>query len=147
MARWRGEAVRALVEWRVSAAADHVLHLFLISTRTGDTSVFLLEREPGMVEFPQLGVAERELDDEPGLVRRIREITGMDVAISGFVDPPSPGVLQPPNSKFLIGRVVSGTPHPAVPHVGWEWRPGNNLLSLQFLPRLMVDALRVFMNS
>lgn len=129
------------------AGSDHVLHLFIISTRTGETSVFLLEREPGVVEFPQLDVSEKELDDESGLMRRIRDATGMEVAISGFVDPPTPGVLQPPNSKFLLGRVVAGTPHPTEPHVGWEWRPGNNLLSLQFLPKLMVDALRVFMNS
>jgi hypothetical protein len=129
------------------SSADHVLHLFLISTRTGDSSVFLLEREPGMVEFPQLDVVDRELDDEPGLVRRIQESTGMDVAISGFIDPPGPGVVEPANSKFLIARVVGGSPHPTTPHVGWEWRPGNNLLSLQFLPRLMVDELRVFMNS
>jgi len=44
-------------------------------------------------------------------------------------------------------RIEPGSPHPAVAHVGWEWRPGNNLLSLQFLPKLMVDELRVFMNN
>lgn len=128
-------------------SADHVLHLFLISTRTGDSSVFLLEREPGMVEFPQLDVQDAELDDETGLVHRIQETTGMDVAISGFINPPAPGVVEPPNSKFLIARVIGGSPRPSAPHVGWEWRPGNNLLSLQFLPRLMVDELRVFMNT
>jgi hypothetical protein len=129
------------------SSADHILHLFLISTSTGDTSVFLLEREPGVVEFPQLDVSEKELDDESGLVQRIRDTTGMDVAISGFLNAAATGVLQPDNSKFLIGRVVGGTPHPSAEHVGWEWRRGNNLLSLQFLPRLMVDELRVFMNS
>ncbi|HEY7296267.1 MAG TPA: hypothetical protein VH916_14575 [Dehalococcoidia bacterium] len=126
---------------------EHVLHLFIISTRTGDTTVFLLEREPGVVEFPQICATDKELDDEPELVRRIQSATGMDVAISGFLDPPAGTEIQPPHSKFLIGRVVSGTPRPGVPHVGWEWRSGNNLLSLQFLPRLMVDELRVFMNS
>ncbi len=129
------------------ADPDHILHLFLISTRTGETSVFLLEREPGVVEFPQLGVSARDLDDEQELVRRIRECTGMDVAISGLLDPPGPGAIEPPNSKFLIGRVTGGSPQPSVQHVGWEWRLGNNLLSLQFLPRLMVDELRVFMNN
>jgi hypothetical protein len=127
--------------------AEHILHLFLISTRTGETTVFLLEREPGVVEFPQLGVSEKDLDDESGLVRRIQDATGMDVAISGFLDPPVPAAIQPPNSKFLIGRVVGGSPRPRLPHVGWEWRLGNNLLSLQFLPKLMVDELRIFMNS
>ncbi|MHB8578083.1 MAG: hypothetical protein ACYDCQ_22460, partial [Dehalococcoidia bacterium] len=126
---------------------DHNLHLFLISTRTGETTVFLLEREPGFVEFPQLLVQDKELDDEPELVRRIRDATGMDVAISGFLDPPVPGVIQPANSKFLLGRVVGGTPKPTIPHVGWEWRPGSNLLSLEFLPKLMADQLRVFMNN
>jgi len=40
--------------------------------------VFLLEREPGVVEFPQLDVSEQELDDESGLMRRIRDATGME---------------------------------------------------------------------
>ncbi len=130
-----------------STKTHHVLHLFIISTRTGDTTVFLLEREPGVVEFPQIDASDKDLDDEPELVRRIQAATGMDVAISGFLDPPAGTEIQPSNSKFLIGRVVSGNPRPSVPHVGWEWRSGNNLLSLQFLPRLMVDELRVFMNS
>ncbi len=127
--------------------AEHVLHLFLITTVAGETAVFLLEREPGAVEFPRIIVSEQDLDDEAGLVRRIRDAVGMEVAISGFLDPPAPETLRPANSKFLIGRVVSGTPRLTLPHVGWEWRPGNNLLSLQFLPRVMVDELRVFMNS
>ena len=126
---------------------EHVLHLFLISTRTGETTVFLVETRQGEVEFPRIAATERDLDDEPELLRRIREATGMEVAISGFINPPTPESLHPANSKFLIGRVVGGNPRPAVEHVGWEWRPGNNLLSLQFLPKLMVDELRVFMNS
>ena len=130
-----------------ATAVEYNLHLFLISTRTGETTVFLLEREPGIVEFPQLSVGDSDLDDEPELVRRIHDATGMDVAISGFLDPPVPGAIQPPNSKFLIGRVVGGSPHPSAEHVGWEWRPGNNLLSLEFLPKLMADQLRVFMNN
>src|SRR5581483_10292618 len=89
---------------------EHVLHLFIISTRTGDTTVFLLEREPGVVEFPQIDASDKDLDDEPELVRRIQAATGMDVAISGFLDPPAGTEIQPPNSKFLIGRVVSGQP-------------------------------------
>jgi hypothetical protein len=126
---------------------EYVLHLFLISTRTGETTVFLVETEEGVVEFPRITAGERELDDEPELVRRIKDTTGMEVAISGFLTPPTPESVQPANSRFLIGRVVAGTPRPAMPHVGWEWRPGNNLLSLQFLPKMMVDELRVFMNS
>lgn len=126
---------------------DHVLHLFIISTRTSETSVFLLEREPGVVEFPQITVADRDLDNEPELLRRIQTATGMDVAISGFLNPPSGRPIEPPNSKFLIGRIVGGAPRPTLPHVGWEWHPGNNLLSLEFLPKLMVDELRVFMNN
>jgi len=127
--------------------AEFVLHLFLISVRTGVTSVFLLERRPGVVEFPALSVIEQELDDEEELIRHIAKATGMEVAISGYLTPSSGSTLNPANSKFLIGRVTGGTPHPTLEHVGWEWHPGKNLLTLQFLPKLMVDELRVFMTG
>jgi hypothetical protein len=126
---------------------DCQLHLFLISSRTGATCVFLIETEPGVVEFPQITVEERLLDDEPELVRRIAEATGLEVGISGFLSPGAQESLGPGNSRFLIGRVTGGTPRPAVAHLGWEWRPGSNLLTLQFLPKIWVDELRVFMNS
>lgn len=126
-------------------ATEHVLHLFIISTRTGETTVFLLEREPGVLEFPRVTVSAGELDDEATLVQRIRAATGLDVAISGFLAPHADGDIDPPNSRFLIGRMTGGAPRPAVPHAGWEWRAGNNLLTLQFLPKMMVDELRVFM--
>jgi hypothetical protein len=126
---------------------DYTLHLFLISTRTGETTVFLIETADGVVEFPTITANEKVIEDETELVRRIVACTGMEAAISGFLTPPAPDSVHPANSKFLICRVLSGTPSPAIPHVGWEWRPGNNLLSLQFLPKMMVDELRVFMNT
>jgi hypothetical protein len=128
-------------------AAQFVLHLFLISVRTGETCVFLLERRPGVVEFPALSIDPEELSDEEELIRRIAVATGLEVAISGYLSPSSGSLLDPANSKFLIGRVTGGTPHPTLEHVGWEWHPGKNLLTLQFLPKLMVDELRVFMTG
>ena len=129
------------------ANPDHVLHLFIISTRGGVSSVFLIEREPGMLEFPRIGVPAAVLDDEAALVARVRAATGLDVAISGFLAPQAGETIDPPDSRFLICRATGGSPRPAEPHTGWEWRTGNNLFTLQFLPKVMVDELRVFMSG
>lgn len=127
--------------------AAAVVHLFITSTRTGETCVLLVEREPGVVEFPTLSLAAAELDDEDGILQRIDESTGLRVAISGFLEGPADAPLSPPGSRFLLARLIAGSPRIAGAHTGWEWRPGFNLLSLQFAPKVMVDELRSFMNG
>jgi len=123
-----------------------VLHLFIISARGGESFVLLVEREPNVLEFPRITVPVAALDDEALLVACIKEITGLDVSIAGFLAHDG-APIDPPESRFLICRAVGGTPHPAAPYTGWEWRSGKNLFTLQFLPRMMVDELRVFMNG
>ena len=123
-----------------------VLHLFLINSIGGQTVVFLLEAEPGVVEFPRLSLARAELDDEEALCRRVREATGMEVEISGFLDPPPGAPLQPAGSRILLARLVGGAPHITLPHVGWEWTAGAALVRMPFAPKMMVDELKSFMN-
>ena len=123
-----------------------VLHLFLINSIGGATVVFLLETEPGVVEFPRLTLSTAELDDEGALRRRAREATGMEIEISGFVDPPPRAALQPEGSRVLLARLVSGSPRVTLPHVGWEWTAGAELVRMPFAPRVMVDELKSFMN-
>ncbi len=123
-----------------------VLHLFLVNSIAGSTVVFLLEAEPGVVEFPRLTVATADLDDEHALRQRVREATGMDVEISGFLAPPPDAPLQPEGSRLLLARFVSGTPEVKLPHVGWEWTSGAALVRMSFAPRVMVDELKSFMN-
>lgn len=123
-----------------------VLHLFLVNSIAGATAVFLLETEPGTVEFPRLNLPAADLDDEDALRRRVREATGMDVEISGFLDPPPDAPLQPAGSRVLLARLVAGTPHVTAPHVGWEWTSGAALVRMPFAPRVMVDELKSFMN-
>jgi hypothetical protein len=132
---------------RAVVSAQHVLHLFIISTRGGSSSVFLVENQPGMLEFPRICVPAAVLDDESALVAKVRAATGIDVAISGFLATQAGETIDPPDSRFLICRAIGGTPRPAAAHTGWEWRTGNNLFTLQFLPKVMVDELRVFMNG
>ena len=123
-----------------------VLHLFLVNSIAGSTVVFLLETEPGSVEFPSLSLPPEDLDDEDALRRRVRDATGMDVEISGFLDPPPGAALQPPGSRILLARLVSGAPRVTLPHVGWEWTAGAALVRMPFAPKMMVDELRAFMN-
>ena len=121
------------------------VQLFLISTIGPATVVFLLEAEPGVVEFPRLALAPRDLDDEEALVRCIREQTGMDVAISGLLD--SPAADGSPAGKLVLARHLRGSPRLAIEHVGWEWTPGDRLLNLPFAPKLMLDEIKAFMNE
>lgn len=130
----------------MTADETQVLHLFIISTRGGESFVLLVEREPNVLEFPRIAVPAALLDDETALIARIKEETGLDVSIAGFLAQDG-ARIDPPESRFLICRAVGGTPHPAAPYTGWEWRSGKNLFTLQFLPRMMVDELRVFMNG
>ena len=120
--------------------------LFLVSTIGPATVVFLLEAEPGVVEFPQLHLTPAEMDDEAALVRRIREQTGMDVAISGFLDQPRNGEAGAVG-KLVLARHLGGSPRLILPHVGWEWTPGSQLLSLPFAPKMMLDELKAFMDT
>ena len=128
------------------AEIDSTAHLFLISTIGPATVVFLLEAEPGVVEFPRIQVAPTDLDDEATLVQRIRDQTGMEVAISGFLDHPGDGP-EPQQQKLVLARHLRGSPRLTLPHVGWEWTPGAQLLSLPFAPKMMLDELKAFMND
>ncbi len=123
-----------------------ILHLFLINSIGGATVVFLLETEPGVVELPRLQLTPAEVDDEDALRGHARQATGMEVEISGFVNPPPGAALQPPNSRILLARLVSGAPRVTVPHVGWEWTAGAALVRMPFAPRVMIDELKSFMN-
>lgn len=123
-----------------------VLHLFLINSIGGTTVVLLVESEPGVVELPKFGVTAQEMDDEGKLVQCIRETTGIDAEIAGFIDPPPDAALYPAGGRILLARVVSGAPRLTIPHVGWEWTPGARLVTLPFAPKVMVDELKSFMN-
>ena len=129
------------------AEAETVIHVFIMSTATGETAVFLIEREPGVVEFPRLLLPTALIDEENEILERIESSTGMLVALSGFLDAPADVPLSPPGSRFLLARLVHGSPRVSDAHVGWEWRPAASLLSLQFVPRLMANELRSFMSS
>jgi hypothetical protein len=129
------------------AETDVVIHVFVMSTATGETSVFLIEREPGIVEFPRLLLPSEQIDDESEILRQIEANTGFSVALSGFLDPPDDSPLSPPGSRFLLARLLHGAPRVADAHVGWEWRSGVSLLSLQFVPKLMSNELRTFMSG
>lgn len=127
-------------------AQDTNVHLFLVSTIGAATVVFLLETEPGVVEFPELEIEAPDLDDEAALVRRIREQTGMDVAISGLLDRPVNGEARPVG-KLVLARHLGGSPRLTLSHVGWEWTPGSQLLTLPFAPKMMLDELKAFMDT
>lgn len=118
-----------------------------MSRATGEPSVFLVEREPGIVEFPTLLIDEVEEQDQASIVEQIRICTGLAVSLSGYVDPPAGALICPPGSRFLLAQRVGGRPEIRDPHVGWEWRPAATLLSLHFIPKLMVDELRSYMNG
>jgi hypothetical protein len=120
--------------------------LFLVSTIGAATVVFLLEAEPGVVEFPRLDLTPDDLEDEARLVQRIREQTGMDVAISGFLDAAADDSAAAVG-KLVLARHLGGSPRLTLPHVGWEWTPGANLLTLPFAPKMMLDELKAFMNE
>ena len=122
------------------------LHLFLTNVIGGAAVVLLLETEPGVVEFPRLTMSRAETDDEDALVDYIAKATGIHAEISGFLDPPREAPLDPPGSRILLARVVSGSPKLILPHVGWEWTSGAELVRMPFAPRVMVDELRSFMN-
>jgi hypothetical protein len=125
---------------------DANVHLFLVSTIGAATVVFLLETEPGVVEFPELDVTPPDLDDESTLVHRIREQTGMEVAISGFLDQPLDGDTRTVG-KLVLARHLGGSPRLTLTHVGWEWTPGSQLLTLPFAPKMMLDELKAFMDT
>jgi len=129
------------------AEADTVIHVFIMSNTTGETAVFLIEREPGVVEFPRLALPAALIDDELAILRRVESDTGLTVALSGFLDPPSDAPLSPPGSRFLLARLIRGSPRVAGAHVGWEWRSAASLLSLQFVPKLMTNELWSFMSG
>jgi hypothetical protein len=128
------------------AEHDAVADLFLVSTIGPATVVFLLEAEPGVVEFPRLRLKASDLDDEARLVQRIREQTGMEVAISGFLDRQANGETAS-LGKLVLARHLGGSPRLTLAHVGWEWTPGSRLLSLPFAPKMMLDELKAFMND
>jgi hypothetical protein len=127
-------------------AGPVTVHLFIMSYVTREPSVFLVEREPGVVEFPSLLLSSGEVDDEGPLVERIRASTGFTVSISGYVDPPTDTAIRPPGSRFLLARLIEGRPSLEVPHVGWEWRPAAGLHAMPFLPKLMADELWSYMD-
>jgi hypothetical protein len=128
------------------ATRDAVAHLFLVSTIGQATVVFLLETEPGVVEFPRLELASSDLEDEGRLVQRVREQTGMDVAISGFLEH-RPDGEDGAVGTLVLARHLSGAPRMSLPHVGWEWTPGSQLMSLPFAPKMMLDELKAFMDD
>ena len=128
------------------AHAAPAAHLFLVSTIGQATVVFLLETEPGVVEFPRLGIAAADLEDEARLVHRVREQTGMDVAISGLLDH-QPDGADGATGTLVLARHLGGSPRVTLPHVGWEWTPGSQLLTLPFAPKMMLDELKAFMND
>lgn len=123
-----------------------VLHLFLVNVSGGRTAVFLVETEPGVVEFPRLEVSPADLEDEAALCSRVEATTGMEVAIGGYLDPPPGAKLEPAGSRVLLARLVSGAPRVSLPHVGWEWTSGAELLRMPFAPKVMLDELKSFMN-
>lgn len=123
-----------------------VVHLFLVNSIAGATVVFLLETEPGVVEFPRLPLPAADLESEDALRRRVRDVTGMEVEISGFLDPAPGAHLEPAGSRILLARLVSGSPSLRLPHVGWEWTAGAELVRMPFAPKMMVDELKSFMN-
>lgn len=129
------------------AEADSTIHVFIMSNAAGETAVFLIEREPGVVEFPRLVLPAALVDDEEEILQRIESSTGLVVALSGFLEPPADAPLAPPGSRFLLARLLRGTPKVADDHVGWEWRSGTSLLSLQFVPRPMTNELWSFMSD
>ncbi len=123
-----------------------VLHLFLTHVLGGSTVVFLLETEPGVVEFPRLAVAPGDLDDSDALVAHVREATGIEVEPSGYLTAPPGADLAPEGSRILLARVINGSPRVKLPHVGWEWTPAVELVRMPFAPKLMVEELKSFMN-
>lgn len=127
-----------------SAAPAGGAQLFLVSTIGEATVVFLMEAEPGVVEFPRLLLEPAELDDEATLVGRIREQTGMAVGISGFLA--APGSAGAAVGTLILARHLSGSPRLTMAHVGWEWTPGSRLVELPFAPKMMLDELKAFMD-
>jgi len=128
------------------ADAHTVVYLFLVNSIAGVPVVFLLETEPGVVEFPRIELAVEETESEESLRRRVREATGMEVEISGFLDPPAEVTREPRGSRILLARHAAGSPRITLPHVGWEWTSGRELMRMPFAPKVMMDELRSFMN-
>lgn len=122
------------------------VQLFLVGAFGGSSVVFLLEAEPGVVEFPRLALESADLEDEDRLVSRVKEQTGMDVAISGLLDPRALGGDADGPAALVLARRLSGSPRLTMEHVGWEWATGVNLLNLPFAPKLMLDELKSFMD-
>lgn len=120
--------------------------LFLVSTIGQATVVFLLESEPGVVEFPRLQLTADDLEDEGRLLSCIREQVGMEVAISGFLDPHAFAADDAPAGTLVLARHLGGAPRLKLAHVGWEWTPGSSLVRLPFAPKMMIDELKAFMD-
>ncbi len=122
------------------------VHLFLISTIAGTTVVFLLETEPGVVEFPRLRLSPAAAGDAEALKQAVLGAIGVEVEVGGFVEPP-PDTGITAHGRILLARLVSGTPRVSLPHVGWEWTPGTELVRMPFAPPAMVEELKTFMNA
>jgi hypothetical protein len=129
------------------AEPELIVHVLIISNRAGETALFLIEREPGIVEFPTLVLPAGMADDEEEIVRRVKLSTGLTVAINAFLDSPASQRTALPGSRFVLARILEGTPQIAGPSVGWEWRPGTNLLAREHIPKSVADELRTLMNS
>lgn len=124
-----------------------ILYVFLVSRVIGEPAVLLVERQQGLVEFPALTLTPEELSDNETIVLRIKSETGLDAVVEGYIDVPSDASLTPPGSRFLLARVPGGRPEIAGECLGWEWHPVASLLSMEFLPKLMVNELRSYMSG
>jgi hypothetical protein len=123
------------------------VHVVIKGYATGEPAVLLVEREPQIVEFPCINVSAAELDDEEWLSSRIEAETGLAVIVEGYVEPAIQNGSPAAAARFLVVRSLGGTPAPSGSHLGWEWRPASGLLSLQFIPKLMVNGLRSYVNE
>jgi hypothetical protein len=129
---------RALTPVAAMTAAQTV-HVILVNRVAGEPAALLVEREPGIVEFPALTLTAEEADDQDAIAARIRALTGLEATVGGLLDAGIAG------DRFLLARVVGGSPRLTVAHLGWEWRPLARLLTLQFIPKPMANELRSYM--
>jgi hypothetical protein len=121
---------------------SQIVHLILVSRAIGEPSALLIEREPGIVEFPSLSLTEEQARNEETIVASIRELTGLESSVTGFLDGTGEARAQPPRGQFLLARVAGGAPSLSIAHLSWEWRPLARLLALQFIPKQMANELR-----
>lgn len=121
------------------------VHVLILSNRAGEASLFLIEREPGIVEFPTLVLSPEIANDEVEIVRLIEASTGFQISVGALLDPVS--VTAAASTRFVLARLLGGTPQIAGPFVGWEWRPGVSLLTLERIPKSIADELRSFIGQ